>query len=130
MSSAAASISSISARLRNFGGGVNMRDSIAQLQDDEARALENMLLDERGSAEKRTGSTSNGTFGVSADRIISQFTFYRAASAPQVIIHTSAGKLYYTNDPAANPVVWIQITTGLSTTAPMSFETFNNKCYM
>jgi len=63
-------------------------------------------------------------------RILSAYTFYRVGTTPQVLIHTSTGKLFYTNDPAANPITWVQITTGLSTTVPMGFETFNAKCYM
>lgn len=70
-----------------------------------------------------------GTFGSGTDRVLSSYTFYRGTSQPQVLIHTSAGKLYYTTDPTANPITWTQIATGLSTTAPFSFETFNSKCY-
>lgn len=117
------------ARSQGFDGGVNLRDTVAQLAANELRIGENIVLDERGGAGKRLGCQSNGTFGAGADRILSMYTFYRGFTAPQVLIHTSAGKLYYTTDPTANPTVWTQIATGLSTTAPFSFETFNGKVY-
>lgn len=112
-----------------WAGGVNMRDAINQLAPNEARKMENGTLDERGGFGKRKGCTSHGTFGVGTDRGISTYTFYRGTTAPQILLHTSAGKLYYTNDASANPIVWTQIATGLSGTAPMSFETFNSKAY-
>src|SRR4051812_24010263 len=82
-----------------WDGGVNIRDAWNKLAPNEARILENCILDEKGGASKRSGCQSQGTIGVGADRIISLYTFYRAGSAPQVIAHTTAGKLYYTNDP-------------------------------
>jgi hypothetical protein len=88
-----------------------------------------MILDEKGGANKRLGTISRGTFGLAADRAISVYTFYRGNLAPQVLMQTSAGKLYWTADPTANPIVWTQIATGLSTTRPFSFETFAGNCY-
>jgi hypothetical protein len=114
----------------SFVGGVNALDAPGQLPKGDIRKGENAFLDERGSGGKRLGCESHGTIGVGADRIISLHTFYRATTPPQVLAHTSAGKLYYTNDPTANPTTWVQITTGLSTTVPMGFETFNSKVYM
>jgi len=117
--------------LRSFEGGVNVRDSPEIIPQNELRRGENIVLGERGAASKRLGSQSNGTFGAAPDRVLSLYTFYRAVSAPQVLMHTNAGKLYYTNDPSANPVVWTQIGTAVvSTTVPLSFETFNGKVYM
>jgi hypothetical protein len=88
------------------------------------------MLEERGGATKRRGCDTMGTFGASVDRIISMYTFYRGASPPQIIIHTSAGTLYYTNDPTVKPPVWTQIATGLSANARFSYATFNSKVYM
>jgi hypothetical protein len=123
----------VQARTQGFAGGVNARDAPNQLAPNEVRKLENMLLDERGGASKRLGCQSQGGIGVGADRFLSTFTFYRQAVPavqPQVIAHTTAGKVYYTNDPTANPVVWTQIATGLSTTEPMCFEAYNNMVFM
>jgi hypothetical protein len=117
------------ARTQGFDGGVNLRDAISQLASNELRKSENGTLDERGGWSKRLGCISKGTFDAGTDRVLSVYTFYRGATAPQVLIHTTAGKVYYTNDPTANPIVWTQVTTGLSTTAPMSWETFNSKVY-
>jgi hypothetical protein len=125
-----AELKGIEFELGSFAGGVNVRDALNSLAPDELRKGENIILDERGAGAKRLGCISQGTFGVGADRIISSYTFYRTGAVPQVLIHTSAGKLYYTNDPSANPITWVQITTGLSTSVPMGFETFNGKCYM
>jgi hypothetical protein len=114
---------------QGFAGGVNLRDAWSQLGPNEARVLENVVLDERGGAGKRLGSSARGTYGASADRTISMYTYYRGANPPQVLIHTSAGTLYYTTDPTASSVAWTQIATGLSQVAPMSFETFAGNCY-
>src|SRR5215471_14442318 len=125
-----ADLKEIEFKVASFAGGVNVRDAWNSLNLTELRKGENAILDERGGAAKRLGCQAQGTFGASSDRIISIYTFYRAGSAPQLLIHTSAGTLYYTNDPGALPPVWTSIATGLSTTTPMSFETFNGKCYM
>lgn len=114
---------------RGFAGGVNLRDAVNLLSLSELRKSENGVLDERGGWSKRLGCLNMGTFGAGTDRVLSAYTFYRGDSAPQVLIHTSGGKIYYTNDPTTNPITWTQIATGLSTTAPFSFETFNGKCY-
>lgn len=117
------------ARTQGFAGGVNLRDAINLIGPDELRVSENGVLDEKGGWSKRNGCISNGTFGVGTDRALSLYTFYRGASAPQVLMHTTGGKLYYTNDPTVSVVVWTQIATGLSTTVRFSYETFNGKCY-
>jgi hypothetical protein len=117
-------------RFAGFSGGINARDTETQLAPNEVIRGENIVLDERGGASKRLGCTSKGTFGTGTDRILSAYTFYRGLTTPQVLIHTTAGKLYYTNDPEAPTITWTQIATGLSTTARISFETFNSKVYM
>jgi len=124
-----ADINPFSNKTQGFAGGVNLRDAWSQLQPDEARVLENVVLDERGGISKRLGSRSGGTFGASGDRAISMYTYYRGNNPPQVIMQTSAGTLYYTTDPTASTIVWTQIATGLSTVAPFSFETFAGNCY-
>lgn len=123
-------LTAITAQAAGFVGGTNMRDAITQLAPDECRRVENGMLDEKGGFSKRLGCLSKGTFGSSSDRVLSMYVFYRGTSDPQILIHTSAGKLYYTNDPTAGTISWTEIVSGLSTTAPMSFETFNGKVYM
>ncbi len=112
-----------------WAGGLNIRDAINEIDPTEVRIAENGILDEKGGFSKRLGTLSHGTFGTGTDRVLSCYTFYRGTSAPQVLIHTTGGKLYYTNDPTASPITWTQIATGLSTTQPFSYETFNSKCY-
>jgi hypothetical protein len=112
-----------------WAGGVNMRDAANQIQPNEARRMENGILDERGGWSKRLGCSSLGTVGTGADRIISGWVFYRGATAPQVLVQTTAGKVYYTNDPTANPITWVLIASGYSTTQPISWQTFNSKVY-
>jgi hypothetical protein len=111
-------------------GGVNMRDAITTLAPDEARIMENGNLDEKGAFGKRLGCLSKGTVGATGERVLSMHTFYRVDLAPQILIYTSGGKIYFTADPTADPIVWTPIATGLSTTSPYSFETFNHKTYM
>jgi len=120
----------VTSRFRGFAGGINARDAESQLAPNELLRGENVVLDERGGAAKRLGCTSQGTFGSTPDRVLSTYVYYRGATAPQVIIHTTAGELYYTNDPSAGPITWTLIASGLSTSARFSFATFNHKCYM
>lgn len=120
----------VTAKMRGWAGGVNIRDAVNLVAPNEARLLENMVLDERGGATKRSGCESHQDFGSGSDRVLSTYTFYRGASAPQVLIHTTAGKLYYTNDAEANPITWTQIATGLSVSVPFSYETFLGRVYM
>src|SRR5580765_7030254 len=99
MATRASDIQPIQARSQGYDGGVNIRESISQLAPNELRKGENGILDERGGFSKRLGCISHGLFGVSTDRIISAYTFYRGTLLPQVLIHTSGGKVYYTNSP-------------------------------
>jgi len=109
---------------------VNIQDAPNLLTPTEVRRAENGLFDERGGFTKRSGCQNMGPVGASADRIISTYVFYRGADvAPHYMIHTSAGKVYYTTDPTATTVTWTQIATGLAISQPMSWETFNGKCY-
>jgi hypothetical protein len=93
--------------------------------------MENGVLDQRGAFAKRLGCESHGVFGAPGEHALSMHTYYRAALAPpQILMYTSQGNLYYTNDPLADTVVWNLITGGLSTTKPFSYETFNSLVYM
>lgn len=124
-----ADLKEVRAQTQGFAGGVNIQEAANLLQPIELRKGENIVLDERGAASKRPGCQSQGTFGVAADRIISSYRFDRGINPPQFLIHTSAGQIYYTLDPTANPAVWTLISGGYSTTQPMSWETFNSKVY-
>jgi len=127
-----ANLQTVTVRTQGFVGGANIRDAINLLGANEARPLENMVLDERGGAQKRRGCNALlGYFGPPTARVLSMYTFMRGMGVtPQILIHTTEGKLYVTSDPHANPVSWTEIALGLSTTSPMSFETFKKKCYM
>jgi hypothetical protein len=125
-----ADLKEVEAQTSGFGEGMNIQDAPNMLAPTEVRRAENGILDERGGFTKRSGCQNMGTIGIAADRIISLYTFYRGvANAPHLMAHTSAGKVYYTTDPTANPIVWTQIGTGYSITQPMAWETFNSKVY-
>lgn len=125
-----AQLADVQARTQGFGQGVNIQDAPNELAPTEVRRAENGILDERGGFTKRLGCQSQGTVGASGDRIISTYVFYRGLTAPQFLIHTSAGRVYYTNDPTAATVTWTEISSGgWSTTQRMSWETFNGKVY-
>ena len=126
-----ADLKEIRVKTPGFGGGLNIRDAEDQVAPDELRRAENVVYDAKGGVAKRLGTRSQGTFGASSELAISTYTFYRpGAGNPQVMLHTNAGKLYYTNDPTASPVVWTLIIGGLSTTVPCAFETQNSKCWL
>lgn len=114
---------------QGWQGGINIRDAPDQIAPNELQTAENVVYDNAGGIAKRKGSRNQGTFGAGGDRVLSCYTFYRPNQNPQVLIHTSAGAMLYTNDVTATPIVWGSITTGLSTTQPASFETENSKCY-
>jgi len=123
-------VAEIAATSQGYAGGVNIRDSIQLLQPNEARIMENGILDERGAFTKRLGVMDHGPVGAGGtEYVLSMYTFYRAGTNPQVLVHTTAGRLLVTNDPSVVPVVWTAAATGLSTTVPLSFETFNSFCY-
>jgi hypothetical protein len=126
-----APLSDVQAKTQGFGNGVNIQDAPNELSPTEVRRAENGILDERGGFTKRLGCQSQGVIpGAAGDRILSTYIFYRGSVAPQFLIHTSAGRVFYTADPNTAPVVWVEISAGgWSTTQPMSWETFNSKCY-
>lgn len=109
--------------LEGFAGGVNIRSAPNQLAPDEAIAIDNMILDERGAASKRRGTIKRADL---PGRAISMYTFYRTVGDPQVLVQTSNGQLRYTLDDGAN---WVNIAT-VSGADPLCFKTFNNKVYM
>src|SRR4030095_8065104 len=121
----------LTVRSQGWAGGVNQRDALPQIAGDEAKVMENGVLDQRGAFGKRLGCDYRGTFGGSTERCMSLYTFYRSnISAPQMLMQTNAGKLYYTADTTANPIVWTEVASGLSTTRVFSYETFNSAVYM
>jgi hypothetical protein len=124
-----ANLRELLAQTKGFGGGVNIRDAQNLIGPDELRRAENVVLDAKGGLSKRLGCANAGAVGASGDRILSSYTFYRGTAVPQVLIHTTAGNMYYTSDPTANPAVWTLITGGLSTTTPAAFETYNNMVF-
>jgi hypothetical protein len=131
MASRAANLPTFRFQTVGFRGGANIRDAINFMAPDQMRPSENVVLDEHGGGRKRLGCESYGTYGAAADRCLGLYTFYRGPGvAPQVVMCTSAGQLLYTNNPSVNPPTWQVMASGLSTTARMAFETYNNKLYM
>src|SRR5215472_12728793 len=125
-----ASTKDVTIATQGFQQGVNIQDAPNLLTPVEVRRAENGLFDERGGFSKRAGCMNTGPVGASTDRIISTYVYSRGEGlAPHFMVHTSAGKVYYTADPTAQPIVWTQIASGLSVAQPMSWETFNGKVY-
>ena len=106
--------------------GVNLRDAADQVSLAEALDLNNVLLDWRGGVIKRAGSTTKVSLVSGTYRVLSQYVFYRGASAAQHIVHMSDGSVKYSTDLSTYTNIW----TGLSTSAPFTYETFNGKVYM
>jgi len=125
------SLPGVTLRTQGFAGGANIRDAVNLMASNEARPIENIVLDERGGAQKRRGCLTTGPIEAAATRILSMYTFYRGpTNVPHVLIHTTAGKLMYTAAPDVAPINWVAIKTGLSTTVPMSYETYVGKVWM
>lgn len=129
MPSQVADLKEASFATQGFQGGLNIRDSLAQLQPNELRRAENITYDAAGGISKRPGTTNLGGFGTVGSHALACYTYYRGMSPPQVLMHTSAGEIVYCTDLTASPPVWTTVATGLSTTRPCSFETMNSKCY-
>jgi len=103
---------------------------VNELAPTEVRVAENGFFDERGGFTKRLGCKNLVGVGGAAARIISTYVFNRGAPNPQFLIHTSEGRVYYTNDPTAASVVFTELGSGgWSTTQPMSWEQFAGKVY-
>lgn len=100
-----ADVKEVRVQTQGFGQGINLQDAPNLLAPTEVRRAENGSLDERGGFTKRLGCLNMGPVGASTDRIISATTFYRGYLQPQLLIHTTAGKIYYTLDPTTNPIV-------------------------
>lgn len=120
----------VMAKQPGFAGGINIRDAPSALEEDEAIAIANVILDERGGASKRQGSTAVSALGAAATRTLAMYTFYRGTLDPQVIVHLSDGTLRYSTNFDAGTPTWTQIASGKSTTVPYTFETYLSKCYM
>jgi hypothetical protein len=113
-----------------FGGGLNLRDPSNALDLDELSEADNVFVsDERGSLSARPGCRMMGLLPGSTgnERVLSMWRFDRGAAGPHILYHTSAGKLLYSANGGATITA---IASNVSTSQPMSFETFNNKCYM
>lgn len=112
------------------GGGINARASQAMLKPNQLIAGVNVILDEEGGAQKRLGCANRGDVG-DTGRVISIYTFYRGTNAaPHLIVQTTEGKLWYTHEPNVGEIEWVQMASGLSVEAVITFETFYNKVYM
>jgi len=117
-------------KTQGWAAGVNIREGVNFMGPDASRPMENIVLNERGVARKRLGCETHGTFGASADRVLSMYTYYRGPGVPpQVLMHTTAGQLLMTSNPDVPSPTWTTIASGLSATAPLSYETFNSKVY-
>src|SRR5215467_13514669 len=125
-----AKLAEVTVKTQGFSEGIDLQSGPNMLAPTEVRRAENGVLDERGGFTKRLGCQNQGAVGGGADRIISSYVFNRGAvTPPQFLIHTSAGQVFYTNDPTTNPVVWTQIPGAWSISQPMTWETFNSKVY-
>lgn len=109
-----------------FAAGLNLRDGGDELQPHEASAILNMQFSERGAAIARLGCTALSSVGSASHRVLSMHLFERGSNPPQMIINLSDGSLRYSTD----LINWTNIATGLSTTAPFSYENFNGAVYM
>ena len=115
------------AEFPGFSGGAQLLTDAYKLESHQARRLENLILDELGTANGRLGCALLGTVGAAGDRVLSRHVFQRAGLTTQVLVHLSDGTIRYSNSPFSS---WTTIWSGLSTTAPFSFVTFTDHVYM
>jgi hypothetical protein len=104
-----------------------MRDAPTELASDEAIAIDNMILDERGGASKRLGCVAVGNL---TGQVLSMYIWYHIGFPPAMIVHTNDGKLQYSTNYDSGSPTWTVMGTGKSTTDPYSYETYLGFVYM
>lgn len=110
-------------------GGINMAVSYDKLRSIESPDIGGFEFDEFGSLgvpwpAKNLGSTAGGC--------LSAHIFQRESGSTQLIAHFTDGSVRYSTDfhTTSGSATWTSIATGLSTTAPMYFETFLDAVFM
>lgn len=114
--------------LPGFAGGVNQKDPIHLLAADQCLKQENVILTDEGGFYKRPGCAAVEEFDTDDTAIaLSSFVFYVPGGSPQIIVHSSSGSLFYSDDRGAT---WDLIDDTVSDTEPFCYELYNGKCYM
>lgn len=116
---------------KNLVGGLNVRETICDIGDNEAAVLTNLTFYTAGSLVRRGGwqkliantPTANPLLG------IFQPVFNTAGVFTYYLVITDGTNVWQTSNPAATPVVWTDITNGktLDATQPYRFVMMANK---
>ena len=111
--------------IRNLTGGLNLRESVTDIADNEAAAASNVSFYTAGAVVRRGGwvkltansPTSNPLLGAY------QAVFNSAGTFNYFLIVTDGADMWSTPDPTAVPVVWTKITgsASLDVTQPFHF---------
>jgi hypothetical protein len=104
-------------RMRNFSGGLNLRDVEPELATNESPDLWNVTLDERGVVQKRLGFIKSNPVAHNASKVTN--VFYWASGQNKI---TQSGTQLYKDD----SVVSFKTFT---TTERCGFADFNGKLY-
>lgn len=104
-------------RVRNFSGGLNLRDAVAEVAPDESPDLWNVTLDERGGVAKRLGHAkwNSSSFGAALVKNI-----HPSTTLAQKVTQTGATLTLGTTT---------TVRKTFSTAARVGFADFNGKVY-
>src|SRR6266540_3511485 len=73
-------------RLRDFSGGLNLRDAQSELAPNESPDLWNVTLDERGGVDKRLGYTKYNTEAYASAKVTNLFQWTQPSIGTAVLI--------------------------------------------
>lgn len=104
--------------------GLNLRDDVSTLRDQELADTMNWQIGRRGSLEKRLGFIPFGTVAAPAP-ILEQAAFRPSTGTTYLVVYCSDGQVYRTVD----GVTWTSIATGLSTSARPTFVQYLDRLY-
>jgi len=108
-------------RITEFAG-LNERDEITAMEDNEARVAKNVYVD-KGTLRKRNGYTTVGD-DVGNNRILGLHGYYKTDGTKELLMATGSTVYKLVGS------TWTSIKTGLTADTPMYFETANNQVYM
>lgn len=117
--------------IKNFTGGLNVRESITDIADNEGAASTNLIYYTAGSLVRRGGwrkliansPTTNALLGAY------QACFNSAGTFTYYLVVTDGISMWQTSNPTATVVTWTNITgaVALDTTQPFHFLMVTNK---
>lgn len=114
--------------MSDFSGGLNLRDSLSELADNESPYLKNVVFDERGGVLARLGmSRLNGASALPAAAAYLYYSAVADAVLAYISTHSGAGKLYKSLD---GGTTWSAAYSTFTAGAQGAIVDFNGSVYV